>query len=114
MNAGTLREKVKFQLLDENEKWKDFIFESGNDTVYAEMKGLRNSEYWVNMMGGNADEYVNISVRYNKEIIKFLPQRCRMVHISEGSESIYSIISPPEDVGFRHAEIRMRGRRQII
>lgn len=114
MNAGTLREKIKFQILDDDENWNDYVFINGCSVIRAELKGLKNSEYWVNMMGGNADEYVNISVRYNFEIISFIPQRCRMVHIAGQSEHIYDIISPPEDVGFKHIEIRMRGRRQII
>lgn len=113
MNAGMLREKIMFQVMDDNENWNDYIFKNGVKIIRAGLKGLKNSEYWVNMMGGNADEYVNISLRYNKEIIEFLPQLCRIVHIVGDKQYIYSIISPPEDVGFRHLEIRMRGRRFI-
>lgn len=103
VNSTALREKITFQILDDSEEWHDLI------TVYAALSGLRNSEYWVNYAGGNADECLNVSVRYNKLIMGIIPQRGRFVC----NDVIYELITPPDDVLFRHKEIKFKARRQI-
>lgn len=103
VNSTSLREKITFQVLDDNEIWQDYI------TVYAAISGLRNSEYWINYAGGNAEECLNVSVRYNKRIMDIIPQRGRF--ICKGI--IYELITPPDDVLFRHKEIKFKARRQI-
>lgn len=103
VNSTTLREKITFQVLDDDEQWQDLI------TVYASLTGLRNSEYWVNYAGGNAEECLNVSVRYNKQLMGIIPQKSRIVH----NKVIYELITPPDDVLFRHNEIKFKVRRQI-
>ena len=102
-NSTTLRENITFQALDDDEQWQDLI------TVYASQSGLRNSEYWVNYAGGNAEECLNVSVRYNKQLMGIIPQKSRIVH----NKVIYELITPPDDVLFRHNEIKFKVRRQI-
>lgn len=103
VNSSSLRERITFQVLDDNEEWHDLI------TVYAALSGLRNSEYWINYAGGNADECLNVSVRYNGLIMSIIPQRGRFVC----NGVIYELITPPDDVLFRHKEIKFKARRQI-
>lgn len=103
VNSTALREKITFQILDDSEEWHDLI------TVYAALSGLRNSEYWINYAGGNADECLNVSVRYNKLIMSIIPQRGRFIC----NGVIYELITPPDDVLFRHKEIKFKARRQI-
>lgn len=103
VNSSSLRKRITFQVLDDNEGWHDLI------TIYADLTGLRNSEYWINYAGGNADEHLNVSVRYNKLIMDIIPQRGRFT--CKGV--IYELITPPDDVLFRHKEIKFKARRQI-
>lgn len=103
VNSTSLREKITFQVLNDDEVWQELI------TVYAAISGLRNSEYWINYAGGNAEECLNVSVRYNKVIMNIIPQRGRF--ICKGI--IYELITPPDDVLFRHKEIKFKARRQI-
>lgn len=103
VNATDLSQKIIFEILDDNEEWKKYC------SAYAKITGLRNSEYWVNFAGGNADEYINISVRYKKKLMDIIPQRARILH----GNNIYELISPPDDVLFTHREIKFRARRQI-
>lgn len=103
-NATELTQKITFQRLDDKtEEWTNVC------TVYAKITGLRNSEYWLSYIGGNADEALNVSVRYKKELAKLIPQTSRIIH----GGNIYDIISPPDDVLFKHTEIKFRVRRQI-
>lgn len=104
VDATKLSEKITFQRQNEvTHDWEDVI------TVYAYISGLRSSEYWVNYLGGNAEEVLNVSVRYDKRIAELIPQTSRIVH----GKNIYDIISPPDDVLFKHTEIKLRVRRQI-
>lgn len=103
-NATELTQKITFQRQDaKTGDWTEVC------TVYAKMTGLRNSEYWLNYIGGNADEVLNVSVRYKKELAGLIPQTSRIIH----GVNIYDIISPPDDVLFKHTEIKFRVRRQI-
>lgn len=103
VTSTSLREKITFQVLNDNEQWQELI------TVYAAISGLRNSEYWINYAGGNAEECLNVSVRYNSVIMNIIPQRGRF--ICKGI--VYELITPPDDVLFRHKEIKFKARRQI-
>lgn len=104
VDATKLTEKITFQQQDtETKLWNDVA------TVYAYMSGMKNSEYWLNYIGGNADEILNVSVRYKKELAELIPQTSRILH----GAVIYDIISPPDDVLFKHVEIKFRVRRQI-
>ena len=103
VNSSALTQKVTFQVTEDGESWRDVCM------VYANITGLRNSEYWLNYAGGNAEELFNVSVRYKKELMDLLPQTSRI--ISDGK--IYDIISPPDDVLFKHREIKFRIRRQL-
>ena len=104
VDATKLTEKITFQQQDtETKDWHNVA------TVYAYMSGMRNSEYWLNYIGGNADEILNVSVRYKKELAELIPQTSRILH----GTVIYDIISPPDDVLFKHTEIKFRVRRQI-
>ena len=103
INTSELTQKITFEVMDNNEEWQFYC------KAYAKITGLRNSEYWVNFAGGNADEYVNISVRYKKKLMDIIPQTARIVH----GENIYELISPPDNVLFTNTEIKFRARRQI-
>ena len=104
VDATKLTEKVIFQ--QQNTKTKDW---HDVDTVSASMTGLNNSEYWKNYIGGNADEVLTVSVRYKRVLAELIPQTSRIVH----GGVVYDIISPPDDVLFKHVEIKFRVRRQI-
>lgn len=104
VDASKLTEKITFQQQDtKTEEWQDVC------TVYASMTGLKNSEYWLSYIGGNADEVLNVSVRYKKVLAELIPQTSRIIH----GGVVYGIISPPDDVLFKHTEIKFRVRRNI-
>lgn len=104
VDATKLTEKITFQKQDTKTKdWTDIV------TVSAYMAGLNNSEYWKNYLGGDADEVLTVSVRYKKVLAELIPQTSRIVH----GGVVYDIISPPDDVLFKHVEIKFRVRRQI-
>ncbi len=104
INASMLTEKIIIQTKESGgREWHDIA------EVYACMTGLKNSEYWVNYMGGNADECLTVSVRYRPELAELVPQLTRIVR----GEIIYDVISPPDDVLFKHTELKFRVRRQI-
>ncbi len=104
VDATKLTEKITFQRQDvDTKEWQDVA------TVYASITGLKNSEYWLNYIGGNADETLIVSVRYKKVLAELIPQTSQIVHGSV----VYDIISPPDDVLFKHVEIKFRVRRQI-
>lgn len=102
VNAANLTQYITFQT-QVNDVWTDF------KSAYAYITGLRNSEFWVAYAGGLADEYINISVRYDSELMALIPQTSRIIH----GDNVYDIISPPDDVLFRHTEIKFRARRLI-
>ncbi|MCM1328372.1 MAG: head-tail adaptor protein [Ruminococcus sp.] len=104
VDSTKLTQKITFQVQDGNTKeWEDVC------TVYAYIAGLKNSEYWINFLGGNAEEVLNVSVRYKKVLAELIPQTSRIVH----GGAVYDIISPPDDVLFKHTELKFRVRRQI-
>ncbi len=102
VSSTSLRELVTFQT-DSGGVWTDVC------TVYAALSGLRNSEYWEQYAGGNADELLNVSVRYRADLMGIVPQLARMKHGSV----VYDIITPPDDVLFRHREVKFKVRRQV-
>ena len=104
VDATKLTEKITIQVQNtDTEEWQDV------DTISASMTGVNNSEYWKNYIGGNAEELLTVSVRYKKAFMELIPQTSRIVR----GGVVYDIISPPDDVLFRHVEIKFRVRRQI-
>lgn len=53
--------------------------------------GFSNSEYWEQYAGGNADEPLNVSVRYRADLMNIVPRLARMKHGSV----VHDIITPP-------------------
>ena len=103
INASNLTQVVTFQVMNNNGAWADIC------TVHAYMAGLNNSEYWTQYAGGNAEENYTVSVRYRKKLMELIPQTSRIIHRGH----VFDIISPPDDVLFKHHEIKFRIRRQI-
>ena len=104
VDATKLTEKITIQRQDpDTEVWQDV------DTVSAYMTGLSNSEYWKNYIGENSEELLTVSVRYKKAFMELVPQTSRIIH----GGAIYGFTSPPDDVLFKHVEIKFRVRRQI-
>lgn len=103
IDASKLRDLVTFQEQEESGEWKDTA------KARAYITGLKNSEYWEQYAGGNADQNLTVSVRYKPCLMALIPQTSRLIF----DGNIYDIISPPDDVLLRHAEIKFRVRRQI-
>ena len=103
INASKLTEKITFQQQSDIGEWSNVL------TVYAQITGLSNSEFYVQYAGGNADEVVTVYVRYNSALMTSIPQTTRIIH----GVNIYDVISPPDNVLFKNIEIKFRARRQI-
>ena len=103
INASKLTEKITFQQQSDIGEWSNVL------TVYAQITGLSNSEFYVQYAGGNADEVVTVYVRFKSALMALIPQTTRIIH----GVNTYDVISPPDNVLFKNIEIKSRARRQI-
>lgn len=106
MEAGAYNSRIEIQIMLDPEDVSSFVpFMS----VWAYVNGLSGKEFWEVNAGGVAENIVNVTVRYNKDIIKLAPQTTRFIL----NGSIYDLISPPDDVQFLHRQIKFKARRQV-
>lgn len=106
MNAGDYNSRIEFQVMTDSEDANSYApFMS----VWAYVNGLRGDEFWAANSGGVAENIVNVTVRYDKRIMFLAPQTTQFV--LDGF--IYKLISPPDDVQFKHKEIKFKAVRQV-
>lgn len=106
MEAGAYNSRIELQIALDPEDIHSFVpFMS----VWAYVNGLKGDEFWAANSGGIAENIVNVTVRYNKEIMRLAPQTTRF--ILNGFK--YELISPPDDVQFLHRQIKFKARRQV-
>lgn len=106
MNAGAYNSRIELQVMTDSEdtnSYAPFI------SVWAYVNGLRGDEFWAANSGGVAENIVNVTVRYDKRIMLLAPQTTRFLL----GGFVYELISPPDDVQFKHKEIKFKARRQV-
>ncbi len=106
MEAGAYNSRIELQIALDPEDVSSFVpFMS----VWAYVNGLKGDEFWAANSGGIAENIVNVTVRYNKEIMLLAPQTTRFIL----NGFTYELISPPDDVQFLHRQIKFKARRQV-
>ena len=106
MEAGDYNARIEIQVMTDSEDPNSFVH---FDNRWAKVKGLSGMEFWAANAGGVAEEIVNVTLRYDKRIMLLAPQTTRF--LLDGF--VYELISPLDDVQFKHKEIKFKARRQI-
>lgn len=106
MQAGAYNSRIELQVMEDPENADSFVpFMS----VWANVKGLRGEEFWATLAGGVAESIVNVTVRYDPKIMGLAPQTTRFIL----NGFIFELVSPPDDVQFRHKEIKFKAGRTV-
>lgn len=106
MEAGAYNSRIEFQVMTDPNDVNSYV---SFMSVWAYVNGLRGDEFWAANSGGVAENIVNVTVRYDKRIMLLAPQTTQFV--LDGF--VYELISPPDDVQFKHKEIKFKARRQV-
>lgn len=106
MEAGAYNSRIEFQVMTDPNDVNSYV---SFMSVWAYVNGLRGDEFWAANSGGVAENIVNVTVRYDKRIMFLAPQTTQFV--LDGF--VYELISPPDDVQFKHKEIKFKARRQV-
>lgn len=101
MNISRMNQRVTFQKINEADEWKDFI------SCYAYINGVNASDFFIANTGGEAALTVTVSCRYQPDLMKITPMQYRIA--SDGI--IYELMSPGDDIMFRHEEVIFRAKR---
>ncbi len=94
-----LKETVTFQRYDGSE-WADFL------TCHAYINGVSGNEFFIANAGDTAALTVTITVRYQPDVMRITPMEYRAV-----CGAVYELISPADDIGFMHREVKFRAKR---
>lgn len=100
MRSGLLRDTVTFQKYDGAE-WTDHL------TCHAYINGVSGNEFFIANAGDTAALTVTVTVRYTPDIMRITPMEYRAVC----SGIVYELISPADDIGFMHREVKFRAKR---
>ena len=101
MNINRMNDLLTFQRMDDSGEWKDYI------NVFGYINGVNGNEFFMANAGYETSLTVNISCRYQLALMRVTPMQYRIV--SRGI--VYELISPGDDVRFRHEEIIFRAKR---
>lgn len=101
MNMSRMNSRLTFQKRNDNDEWEDYL------SCYAYINGLSGNEFFVANAGYEAALTVTISCRFQLALMRVTPMQYRAV--SNGI--VYELISPADDVGYKHCEVKFRARR---
>lgn len=105
INPGKYRDVIVFQKNTDNpgaaKEWEDFI------TVHGYINGVKGDEFFVANAGYEASLTVTIECRFQPALMKITPMMYRAV----SSGIVYELISPADDVGYRHETVKFRAKR---
>lgn len=101
MNMSRMNSRLTFQKRNDNDEWEDYL------SCYAYINGLSGNEFFVANAGYEAALTVTISCRFQFALMRVTPMQYRAV--SNGI--VYELISPADDVGYKHCEVIFRARR---
>lgn len=100
ITAGQLNAVICFQR-SVNDVWEDHL------TCRGYINGLNGTEFFVANAGYEAALTVTIQCRYQPALMRITPMQYRAV----SGGVVYELISPADDVGSRHSEIKFRAKR---
>ncbi|MCM1525564.1 MAG: head-tail adaptor protein [Ruminococcus sp.] len=105
INAGKYRNVITFQKNTDNpgnsKEWEDLI------TVYGYINGVSGNEFFIANAGYEAALTVTIECRYQPALMKIVP----MMYRAACAGIVYELISPADDVGYRHETVKFRAKR---
>lgn len=99
--AGQLNAEIIFQRSADGSVWEDFL------TCRGYINGLSGNEFFIANAGYEAALTVTIQCRYQPALMRITPMQYRAV----SGGVVYELISPADDVGSRHSEIKFRAKR---
>lgn len=108
MEAGAYNSRIEIQVTNNNVQSAEIQYVPFM-TVWAYVNGISGKEFWEVNAGGVAENIVNVTVRYNKQLMFLAPQTTRF--ILDGFT--YELISPPDDVQFLHKQIKFKAVRIV-
>lgn len=104
-DPGKYRNAITFQKNTDNPgdcgEWEDFV------TVHGYINGVSGNEFFIANAGYEASLTVTIECRWQPALMKITPMMYRAV--SDGI--VYELISPADDVGYRHETVKFRAKR---
>lgn len=100
ITAGQLNAVICFQR-SVNDVWEDRL------TCRGYINGLSGNEFFIANAGYEAALTVTIQCRYQPALMHITPMQYRAV----SGGVVYELISPADDVGSRHSEIKFRAKR---
>ena len=100
ITAGQLNAVICFQR-SVNDVWEDQL------TCRGYINGLSGNEFFIANAGYEAALTVTIQCRYQPALMCITPMQYRAV----SGGVVYELISPADDVGSRHSEIKFRAKR---
>lgn len=100
-NPGILKRKILFQYSKNLIDWEDFY------SCRAYINGLSGTEFFIANAGFDTSLTVTVICRYTKRLMEVIPTNFRIVD----GDTVYNLISPADDVGYRHEEIKFRAKR---
>lgn len=101
INAGQLNAKILFQRSKDGINWSNYVECRGY------INGLSGKEFFIANAGYEAALTVTIQCRYQPALMRVTPMQFRAV----SDNVIYELISPADDVGYAHREIKFRAKR---
>ena len=100
ITAGQLNAVICFQR-SVNDVWEDYL------PCRGYINGLSGNEFFIANAGYEAALTVTIQCRYQPALMRITPMQYRAV----SGGVVYELISPADDVGSRHSEIKFRAKR---
>ena len=100
ISAGQLNAVICFQR-SVNDVWEDHL------TCRGYINCLSGNEFFIANAGYEAALTVTIQCRYQPALMHITPMQYRAV----SGGVVYELISPADDVGSRHSEIKFRAKR---
>lgn len=101
MNINRMNSRIIFQKISPDNEWNDYI------SCYGYINGVSAGEFFVANTGGEAALTVTVSCRFQPALMRVTPMQYRAV----SGGVVYELMSPGDDVRFKHEEIVFRAKR---
>lgn len=102
INTGNMKQLITFQYSEDGINWQDKF------QRHAYINGLSGTEFFIANAGYDASLTVTISCRYDRMLMQVIPTNYRAV---SADGTIYELISPADDLQYKHREIKFRAKR---
>lgn len=100
-NPGILKETLMFQKSEDLVTWDNYY------TCKGYINGLSGMEFFIANAGWDTTLTVTITCRFQKPLMSVIPTNYRVID----GNTVYELLSPADDVGYKHEEIKFRAKR---